>query len=47
MNIGPDGKGTGTLSYFTKIRAHDNIIELENFATAPVMLTEVRAKPLD
>ena len=47
MHIGPDGKGTGTLSYFTKILAHDNIIELENFATAPVMLTEIKARPRD
>ncbi len=45
MNIGRDGKGMGTLSYFTKILAHDNIIELENFATAPVLLTEITARP--
>ena len=29
----------------TKILAHDRTIELENFTTAPVMLTEVRAEP--
>jgi hypothetical protein len=45
MNIGRDGKGTGTLSYFTKILAHDNIIELENFATAPVLLTQITTRP--
>jgi hypothetical protein len=44
MEIGPDGTGTGTLSYATKIRAYANTIELENFATSPVMLTEVRSK---
>jgi hypothetical protein len=44
MQIGPDGRGQGTMSYFTKILAHDNIIELENFATSPVMLTEIQAK---
>lgn len=44
MQIAPDGKGTGTLSYATKIVARDNIIELENFATSPVMLTQVEAR---
>ena len=43
MRIGPDGRGTGTMSMATKIRAYGNIIELENFASAPVMLTEVRS----
>ena len=42
MEIGADGKGRGTLSYATKINAHDDTIELENFASAPVMLTNVR-----
>jgi len=46
MNIGRDGKGTGTLSYATKVLAHDNIIELENFATSPVMLTQIEARPV-
>jgi hypothetical protein len=44
MQIGRDGKGKGTLSYATKIIAHDNIIELENFATSPVMLTDIQSK---
>jgi hypothetical protein len=44
MQIGRDGIGTGTLSYATKILAHDNTIELENFATSPVMLTKIEAK---
>jgi hypothetical protein len=44
MQIGPDGRGKGTLSYATKVLAHDSIIELENFATSPVMLTEIRAR---
>ena len=43
MNIGPGGKGTGTLSLATRIRAYGDIIELENFASAPVMLTEILA----
>jgi hypothetical protein len=42
MEIGADGKGKGTLSYATKISAHGDTIELENFATAPVMLTNIR-----
>jgi len=43
MEINRDGEGKGTLSYATKITAMHNIIELENFATSPVMLTEIRA----
>jgi hypothetical protein len=45
MQIGRDGEGTGTMSYATKIRAYDNTIELENFATSPVMLTKIKAEP--
>lgn len=44
MEIGRDGKGKGTMSVATKIRAYDSVIELENFATSPVMLTEILAK---
>ena len=44
MQIGPDGRGTGTLSEFTKVIAYENNIFLENFANAPVMLTEIRAR---
>jgi hypothetical protein len=44
MQIGRDGTGTGTLSYATKILAHDNTIELENFATSPVMLTKIESR---
>jgi hypothetical protein len=43
MQIGPDGRGKGTMSVATKIRAYDSIIELEDFASAPVMLTDIRA----
>lgn len=45
MQLSRDGRGKGTLSYATKIRAHENTIELENFATSPVMLTEIEARP--
>lgn len=44
MRIGPDGRGTGTMSIATKIRAYGNVIDLEDFASAPVMLTEIRAR---
>lgn len=46
MQIGRDGKGKGkgTLSVATKIVAHKNVVELENFATQPVMLTEITSK---
>ena len=44
MQIGPDGRGTGTLSEFTKGLASGDNIYLENFASAPVMLTDIRAK---
>jgi hypothetical protein len=44
MQIGADGKGKGTLSYATKIVARKNVVELENFATQPVMLTEITSK---
>jgi len=44
MQMGTDGKGKGTLSYATKIIARDNVVELENFDTQPVMLTEITAR---
>ncbi len=45
MSIGRDGMGSGTLSYATKIIAKDNMIELEDFATKPIMLNNIRAEP--
>ena len=47
MQIGRDGKGRGTLSYATKVQARHNTIELENYATSPVMLTEITARKSD
>ena len=44
MQIDRNGEGTGTLSYATKIRVVKDTIELENFATSPVMLTKITAK---
>jgi hypothetical protein len=46
MQIGRDGMGSGTLSYATKITGHDNVIELENYSTSPVMLTKIEARPI-
>lgn len=43
MHIGPDGKGTGTMSVATRVRVIKDVIELENFGTSRVMLTEVTA----
>ncbi|HYE88426.1 MAG TPA: hypothetical protein VEA16_18825 [Vicinamibacterales bacterium] len=47
MHLDDNGEGRGTMSYATKIIARGNTIELENFATSPVMLTEIRAKKID
>jgi hypothetical protein len=47
MEIGRDGKGKGTLSYATKVIPQGNTIVLENFATQPVMLTEIRSENAD
>ena len=44
MEIGADGKGKGTLSVATKINAAGDVIELENFASAPIMLTDILAE---
>ena len=44
MQLDRNGQGKGTMSVATKIRAYDNTIELEDFASAPVMLTEIQAK---
>lgn len=46
MQLDKNGEGKGTMSYFTKIVARGDVIELENFTTAPIMLTEIRAKPI-
>lgn len=43
MNIDKNGEGKGTMSYATKITARGNTIELENFTTSPVMLTDIKA----
>jgi hypothetical protein len=44
MQIEPDGTGEGRMSFATRIIAHDNIIELENYDSQPVMLNQVKAE---
>jgi hypothetical protein len=46
IEIDKNGEGKGTLSYATKVMARGNLIVLENFATSPIMLREVQARPI-
>jgi hypothetical protein len=46
MEFDKSGEGKGTLSYATKIIARGNTIELEHFASSPVMLNDIHAKPI-
>ena len=44
MKLDREGNGSGTLSYATRIVAHENnVIELEDFATQPIMLNNIHA----
>lgn len=45
MEIPREGNGKGTLSYATKIIAKNDMVELENYSTQPIMLNEIQAKP--
>jgi hypothetical protein len=47
MQLDKNGEGKGTMSFATKIQARGNTIELENFASAPVMLNDIRAKAIN
>jgi hypothetical protein len=47
MQVDKNGEGKGTMSYATKIIARGNTIELENFTTAPVMLSDIKAKKIE
>jgi hypothetical protein len=47
MEIGRDGEGKGTMSFAAKIMARGNTIELENFASSPVMLTKIEARKIN
>jgi hypothetical protein len=44
MRIGPDGKGQGKMTLATRIKTFDaETIELENFDTTPVQLSDIRS----
>jgi hypothetical protein len=43
LSIDRHGRGSGTLSDATKILAYGDIIELENFSSAPIRLTEIES----
>jgi hypothetical protein len=46
MKLDRDGTGKGTMSYATRIVAHENnVIELEDFATQPIMLNNIKSEP--
>jgi len=45
MKLDRDGTGKGTMSYATRIVAHENnVIELEDFASQPIMLNNIKAE---
>jgi hypothetical protein len=44
MDFDREGRGKGTMLIATKIVARGNVIELEHFASSPVMLTEIKAE---
>jgi hypothetical protein len=45
MKLDRDGHGSGTMSYATRIVAQkNNVIELENFASQPIMLNNIKAE---
>jgi hypothetical protein len=45
MQLDRNGKGTGTMSYATKIEANDDLVILEDIASTPFKLTNIEAKP--
>ena len=47
MQIGPEGRGTGTLADAAKLRAYANTLELETFTIAPIMLKDIEARPIE
>ena len=46
IEIDDNGEGKGTLSYATKVMPRGDLIVLENFATSPIMLRDVQARPI-
>jgi hypothetical protein len=47
IEIPRNGEGKGTLSFATKVMPRGNLIVLENFATSPIMLRDVKARPIE
>ena len=46
MQLDREGTGKGTMSYATRIVAHENnVIDLEDFATQPIMLNNIKSEP--
>lgn len=46
IQLDKSGEGKGTLSLMTRVIPRGNTIILEEFATAPVMLRDVRSRPI-
>ena len=46
MELDKNGEGKGTMSVATKIIVRHNTVELENFASSPVMLNDIRARAI-
>ena len=46
MELDKNGEGKGTMSVATKIIVRHNTVELENFASSPVMLNDIHAKAI-
>lgn len=44
LRIGPDGKGEGKLSLATRPMFNDNVLVIEDYATEPVRLQDVRKR---
>ena len=44
MQLDRNGKGTGTMSYATKVQANDDVILIEDYASTPFRLTNIEAK---
>ena len=42
MQIGPDGRGTGTLAQLVQLRLIGNFLGVENLATAPIQLNQLK-----
>lgn len=46
MELDKGGQGKGTMSVATKVIVRHNTVELEDFASSPVMLNDIRARAI-